>query len=80
MQEFIKLRLTYINYILYNYINKGIWKTTDFHKQLKLDLKGCKHKFKPIYHIALLCHNPITSSIYLTIIKSYIKLKNGFKK
>ena len=80
MDECIRLRITYINYMLRYYINKNIWSTIDFHKQLREDVKRYKVKIKLINHIALLCNNPISCKIYLLVINSYVNLKNIFKK
>lgn len=80
IDECIRLRITYINYMLYYYINKKIWGTIGYHKQLKEDVKHYKVKIKLINHIALLCNNPISCKIYLLAINSYVRLKNILKK
>lgn len=80
MDECIRLRITYINYMLRYYINKNIWRTIDYHKQLKEDIKHYKVKIKLINQIALLCNNPISCKIYLLVINLYVKLKNILKK
>lgn len=75
LPELIKFRFIYYDCVHKYYINKNVWKKTDFHKELLLDIKECGYKLKAINKASLSCNNPIMSWLYLKIIQCYKKIK-----
>ncbi|MBR4889950.1 MAG: glycosyltransferase [Clostridia bacterium] len=79
MDECILLRLKNRGPLLDFYIKNNIWHKIQYHKTLEHDIMNSNYKLKTGDKFFLMCHNPITCSLFNILAKICDNLKNVIK-